>query len=1172
MNKRSFWHALLMASLLLSFSFPAFLYGQVGRGTINGTIKDQSGAVIPGVQVTATNLDTGMTTSVSTNADGLYAILNQPVGRYSLRFEKQGFRQIERKGITLSTLQVAEIDVTLTVGTVSEVVNVTEDAPVIETETSNIGSDIKSSIIADLPLNVGGGRNVENFAFAVMPGVEGNSYAATINGTQNFTKDVKIDGTTLTATVAGDQGENGPSMEAVQEVDVQTSGLGADNASTNGGVELFTLKSGTNQFHGSAFGYGHNEILDANTWSNDNQGIRKAKSRFWDYGFSAGGPIIIPKLYQGRNKTFIFGAYERYQQNDFTLGSPSATVPTTNFLNGDFSALLNTGVVLGTDKAGNTIYQGAIIDPTTGNVFSGNIIPSARFSAVSKQIVALYQKDYKPASTAPSQNEAVLQGNTPSITTDEITIKADHNFSEKNHLSGSYIYNYRPRLLADLGSVWEPGSTNGGPFADSRTELVVGHAYRVSDSYTIKANLLNVASLTYNRYWNGNAQIDTGDWPSTLGFGETGVHNFPTISFGAARNGITETGIGNTWTNHYLGETYVLNDTVSWVRGRHTMKFGGEFLKQPISSDSENGALSVSFDPSQTGAPTAAYASKVGFGFASFLLGDVYNASSGVGLLLHGRRGSGSLFGQDDFKVNNKLTLNLGLRWDFTTPLTEKDGRWANFDTLAKNPSLGVLGLQEFASGGSTTFEGSTDWKQFGPHVGFAYQVTNRLVARASYGLYYVPIGTNFWNGTPYGFAPGYRGTNIVNPTSNFAPAFNWDKGYPGVLVPPVKDPNALVWGEVNIDPHTLSQGYTHQFNAGVEFGITKDMRVSVNYVGNRGERLHDGNLAYNEPAPATYLKPWQAGTEWNWVSDAGSAAAAGVPYPYPGFAGYALQAVLPFPQVALTYGPLYYVGTPKGKTTYDAMQVEVIKRTGSSLTFDMSYNSSRSLGNTGTNFEETWTTGGFQDFTKIDQEASIPSGSDVRQIVKGYVSYELPLGRGKRFLATSNAVDKFVGGWHATTLLHYNSGAPIFIWAANPYYQWAGVYPNVNKQGDFGRKFHYGNFVPPTGSNKAPAGDKYFDGSLFSQPTFGQLGTGPEASNQLRGFGHADEDAALLKYTSFGSDGRYKLSIRVEFYDLLNRHYFNNPNTDITSPAFGYVTGLSGTSRNGQFGARFQW
>src|ERR1035437_7245294 len=150
MNKRSFWHALLMASLLLSFSFPAFLYGQVGRGTINGTIKDQSGAVIPGVQVTATNLDTGMTTSVSTNADGLYAIMNQPVGRYSLRFEKQGFRQIERKGITLSTLQVAEIDVTLTVGTVSEVVNVTEDAPVIETETSNIGSDIKSSIIADL--------------------------------------------------------------------------------------------------------------------------------------------------------------------------------------------------------------------------------------------------------------------------------------------------------------------------------------------------------------------------------------------------------------------------------------------------------------------------------------------------------------------------------------------------------------------------------------------------------------------------------------------------------------------------------------------------------------------------------------------------------------------------------------------------------------------------------------------------------------------------------------------------------------------------------------------------------------------------------------------------------------------------------------------------------------
>lgn len=1152
---------------------PIPLHAQVDRGTINGTVSDSTGAVIPGVLVTATNVDNGVSTTVSTNTRGIYSILNQPVGRYSLRIEKQGFKQFERRGITLSVLQVAEIDVTLEVGSNTQVVNVTDNAPVLDTETSNVGSDIKTSITTDLPLNVSGGRNVENFAFAVMPGVEESTsygvkspYTATINGTQNFTKDVLIDGTSLTATITGDQQENGPPMEAVQELNVQTSGLSADNASTPGGVELFTLKSGTNSFHGSAFGYGHNEILDANTWSNDNLGIRKAESRFWDYGFSAGGPII-------KNRTFIFGAFERYQQNSLTPGSLSITVPTDAFLRGDFSALLNTNVVLGTDGAGNTIHSGAIFDPTTGNVFPGNVIPSARFSAVAQKIIQVYQKSYKPASNALSQNEYGLETATPTQTTNEMSIRADHAFTDKNHLSGSFIYHKTPRLLANYAAAWAPDTTDGGPLSDSRTQLVTGHSYRVSDSYAIRPNLLNVASLTYNRYWNGNDQIDSGDWPSTLGFGQTGWHNFPAITFGASRNGVAESNIGNSWTNHYIGQTYILNDTISWVFGRHTIKVGGEFWRQPISSTSGTGTLHFSFDPSQTGAPSATYASQVGFGFASFLLGDVQTASSDVGLPLYGRRNSGSLFAKDDFRVNNRLTLNLGLRWDYTTPLTEKYGHWANFNTTMIDPTLKVPGVQQFATNGSSTFEGGTDWKQFGPHVGVAYQVTDRLVARASYGLTYVPIGTDFWNGTPYGFAPGYRGTNIVNPTGARAAAFNWDSGYAGVYVPPTKDPEALIWGEVTVDPHMLSQGYIHQFNAGVEYGISKDTRVSVNYVGNRGERLHDGNLAYNEPDVNTFLSLMNSGNEWDWVSDAPSAATAGVPYPYSGFQGYAYQAIAPFPQVALTYGPLYYVGTPKGKSTYDAMQVEVVKRTGSSLTLDMSYNLSRSLGDTGTNFEETWTNGGFQDFSKLDQEARVPAAADVRDIVKGYVSYELPFGRGKRFLANNKILDKLLGGWSATALIHYTSGAPLFTWAANPYpyLSWAGVYPNVNLNGNFRRKFNSGSFVPVT-SATASSANKYFDGTLFSQPAFGQLGTGPEAFNQLRSFGYADEDASFLKYTSFGRDGRFKLSLRVEFYDLLNRHYFNDPVTDTTSPNFGYVTGVQGISRNGQFGARMQW
>jgi hypothetical protein len=1163
----------LPVSFLFLLLVPILLHAQVDRGTINGTVMDSTGAVLAGVEVTSTNLDNGLKGLATTNANGLYTILNLPVGRYSLKFQKSGFRQLERKGVTISVLQVAAIDAILPVGQVSETVTVTDDAPVIDTETSNIGADIKANVVADLPLNVSGGRDIENFAFAVMPGVEGTPYQTTIDGTQNFTKEVKIDGTSSTATIQGDQMEAGPSMEAVQEVDAQTSGLSAENSSTNGGVELFTLKSGTNQFHGSGFGYGHNEILDANTWSNDNEDIAKSKSRFWDYGFSAGGPIILPKLYDGHNKTFIFGAFERYQQNDFTTGSLGPTVPTASFLGGDFSALLNTSVVEGKDGAGNTIYQGAIFDPATGNVFPGNKIPSSRFSAASQKIVALYQKYYVPETTGLSQNERALLGNTPSFTSNQITIKVDHNLAAKDHLSGSLIYDHRPRELIDPTTPWSPGSTTGGPFARTRTELVNSQAWRASESHVFTQNLLNVVSATYNHYWNGNTQFNTGDWSSTLGFGKTGEPNFPEISFGSARDGVAESNIGNNWTNHYVGKNFVFNETLSWLKGRHSIKFGGQLSIQPISSNSGTGTLHFSFDPSQTGAPTASYAPQVGFGFASFLLGDVYSASSDVGLPLHGKRSAVSFFAQDDFKVNHKLTLNLGLRWDITTPLHEKNGDWANYNTGVLNPTLKVPGLLQFANGGGTTFEGSIDFRQFGPHIGAAYQITSRLVARASYGIFYVPVGTNFWNGTPYGFAPGYRGTNIVSPSGLAKPAFDWDNGYPGAFQAPTKDPNQVPWGAVSIDPHTLSQGYTHQFNVGAQYKITRDLMVDVNYVGNRGERLHDGNLAFNEPDSATFFKMWDSGNAYNWVSDAPSAAAAGVPYPYQGFQGFAYQAIAPFPQVALTYGPIYYVGTPLGKSSYDALTAEVVKRTGSGLTLDMSYVYAQTLGDTQTNFEETWTNGTIQDFSKLDYEARQISPFDIRQILKGYVTYQLPFGRGRHFLASSGLLDKFVGGWSIDTLLHYNGGSPLAIYAVNPYPygSWSAVYPNVNKTGNFGKQFNNGSFLPVTGA-QAPSADKYFNGSLFSNPAPGTLGSGPVSQSALRGFGYADEDMSALKYISFGADQRYKLSLRVEFYDLFNRHYFNNPNTDITSPNFGYVTGVQGISRNGQFGARMQW
>jgi hypothetical protein len=1180
MSGKSFIRLILMASLLLLCGLPSFLYGQVDRGTINGTIKDQSGAVIPGVTVTITNVDTGVTGVVTTNSVGFYTILNLPMGRYSLRFSKQGFRELVRKGIYITVAQVALIDTTLTVGSPSESVTVTDDAPMIETETSDVAADIKADTLTDLPISVSGGRDVENFAFATMPGVEGNWWTANINGTQNFTKDVKIDGLSLTSTITGDQGETGPSMEAVQELNVQTSGLKADNASTTGGVEMFTIKSGTNVFHGSAFGYGHNEFLDANSWMNDYLHDPKPKARFWDWGFSGGGPIWIPKIYNGRNKTFIFGAFEKYQQFDFTSGGLGPTVPTSQFLAGNFSYLITAGgnTVLGADGAGNTIYKGSIFDPTTGNVFVGNQINPNRFSKVAKQIMAIYAADYVPATTSAVQNELAIAGNSPSQTHRQYTFRMDHNFSKKNHISGDLIHVYTPRLLVDNSSPWEPGSTDGGPLANNRLQIVRSYSYRVNDSHTFKPNLLNVASVAYNRYWNGSVPQESTDFPPEFGFGETGATNFPRITFNGSVNGIGESSIGNQWSGHYIGATYIYNDSVTWVHGDHTVKIGGEFWHQLMNNEPSNGTLTFAFDPSQTGAPTKSYAANVGFAFASFELGAVQLASKAVNVWSHSRRDELGLYIQDDFRVSPKLTLNLGLRWDVTTPLTERQGRWTEFNTNAIDPVWNVQGVDQYANSGSKSFEGSPDYRQFGPHIGFAYKATSRLVARASYGLSYVPIGTNTWGAVPYNTMAGFQGSNTVPKNANFTPAFNWDSGYPGVTVPGVKSPQVTETAAVNgyweaaIDPKSLSQGYLQQYNAGVEYAVTKDTRLSVNYVGDRGRRLHDGNLATTEPSVASELALWNSYNEWDWVYDAPSAAAAGVPYPYNGFSGYALQAINQFPQIASQYATLYFVGTHLGRTNYDGLQLEGVRRTGKGFTFDMSYTLSRSIGDTGNNFAESWTTGAYQDFSRLGDEAKLPQTTDTRHVLKGYVTYSLPFGHGRKFLATSNIADKFVGGWTATTLLHYNSGQPMPVFATNYFYQWAAVYPNVNLSGDFSRKFHAKNFVPPSGSSSAPAGDQYFLGYNFTQPAYNSMGTGPEIVSALRGFGYADEDAALLKYTSFGPANKYKLSIRFEFYNLFNRHYFNNPNTDIASPQFGYVTGIGGSPRQGQFGARFQW
>src|ERR1700752_473971 len=338
MSMKSLASALVRFCAVLSVLFLCAFgaAGQVNRASITGTVTDPSGAVIVGVEIVARNVDTNVETKGVSNGDGIYLVSNLQPGRYALTFRRGGFKQVVQPSVTLISTQVAEINMTMQVGATSQNVTVTAEAPVLDNETASVGTNMNGKVVTDLPLSIyGGGRVVEDLAVALTPGYSPYSspYGAVVNGSQWFTKDYTIDGTSGTSSIRGDSMETGPSMEAVQELQAQTSGIDSASAITNGGVMSFTLKSGTNKFHGSAFGYGHNEFLDANTWTNDLTGAPKTKARAWNYGASIGGPIRKDKL-------FFFGAFERYTQDDFTLGTYSQLVPTSKMLGGDFSKLL----------------------------------------------------------------------------------------------------------------------------------------------------------------------------------------------------------------------------------------------------------------------------------------------------------------------------------------------------------------------------------------------------------------------------------------------------------------------------------------------------------------------------------------------------------------------------------------------------------------------------------------------------------------------------------------------------------------------------------------------------------------------------------------------------------------------------------------------------------------
>ncbi len=592
---------------------------------------------------------------------------------------------------------------------------------------------------------------------------------------------------------------------------------------------------------------------------------------------------------------------------------------------------------------------------------------------------------------------------------------------------------------------------------------------------------------------------------------------------------------------------------------------------------------------SETGGPTDnSITPYVGSAFANLLLGNVQSANQNIPYPTYPRQKYISAFAQDDWKVNPKLTLNLGLTWIFTFAGHQADGHWTNFDLTQQNPAWGTYkGAWTFARNSGSTFQTDNSLHQFGPHVGGAYQVTPKLTARANYGLYYVPLG-EFNAGYGYGFPSQqgefWTGTNTVPNNTPGATAFNWGGGYPGQTEFLARNINQTSFGyddPLYISPKTLHLGRAQNFYGGIQYELAKNLILDARYMGTRGEDLHDNpeSVGINYPDFATYSRLLTSGHVNDTVSNAGQAAAIGVPYPYQGFSGPAYAAIAPIPQAA-SYNNTVVLQTDQqiGASSYNAFVAEIKARNAHNLTADMSYTVSHLAGSNLARRSAAGGNGlyGYQSAADIPASQGYVQGTDQLQLVTGYITYVLPFGRGGQFFSGgSRMLSEAIGGWTVGSFLSYGSGGPIGTVNSPVQYpfffqnQRDNFAPGVNA-GNLPNRFHGHNV--DLGNTRDPA-NQDFSPSLFVTPQFGTLGNTPYNYNNWRwNPGAASESVSLSKAFAFGPEDRFSATIRGEFYDVFNRHYVNSPDTNPNDTTFGQITGVNGTSRNGQLGARVQF
>jgi len=635
--------------------------GQSNSGNIQGTVSDSTGAALPKATVTVRNLDTGATVSTETTDAGLYSAPNLPPGRYALTVEAPNFKKYVREGVTVPTGTTVTLDIQMQLGMVSENVVVSADASQLESATSDIGSTVQSSLVANLPLEVSGTiRNPVQF-ITLTPGFVGgvandpgsnSSDDFKVNGGQEGGTDVLVDGVSISLVSPNAQWNKGVSTDGVQEFKVLQSNFSAEFGESGDGIVSLTMKSGTNEFHGSVYDYLRNRALDANSWKNNTLGQPKSVNTQNDFGATAGGPIFIPKLYHGQNKSFFFFDYEGFRFR--TGGTGVDSFPNEAFRKGDFSSLL----------PGAQLY-----DPTTHAAIPGNVLtndPNFTPSAVMTNVFALL-----PATNGGLTNN-VIDHTISSTSANLFDVKIDHILSDKHRVSGGFDYdNTKTGGTSDLGPIFGSSTPQNTRYA------------RFGDTYIFNSSVVNQFLFGFSRRFRGEVSNSLGQgYPAKIGL--KGVQNttFPCIKFIGTPY---QEQLNNCGDSEFADNVYQLNDSVSWVKGKHNFKFGGgvrmlQFNVRRLTQSSGE----FDFNAAQTsnnGAGGNAVASSL-FGLSDTTTLN-YGNFSGV------RYKDFSFYGQDSYKLASRLTLNYGLRYDIDLPATEAFDRFSMVDPDTSQPRRG---------------------------------------------------------------------------------------------------------------------------------------------------------------------------------------------------------------------------------------------------------------------------------------------------------------------------------------------------------------------------------------------------------------------------------------------------------------------------------------------------